>query len=62
MYLHVPPRAHAIIFGPTYIISIRCSSLVSAEMTEALILELLLMTGLLIVRHWSRIHAPTPAR
>ena len=43
-----------------HIISMRCSSLVSAEMTEALILELLLMTGLLIVRHWSRIHAPHP--
>ena len=31
-------------------------------MTEALILELLLMTGLLIVRHWCRIHAPPTAR
>ena len=34
----------------------------SAEMTEALILELLLMTGLLIVCHWCRIHAPPTAR
>ena len=55
------PRAQARSSSGQHIISIRRSSLVGAE-SESLILELLLMTGLLFVRHAlvSHSHIPGP--